>query len=1208
MQADGAHAVSRDALAACPVRSNNLAMRWLFSCGVFAREVAAGSMLALTLGSAAGAPKATPTDAIDFSAKIRPILSENCFACHGPDEKKRKAGLRLDIKSEAFKQLKSDNYAIVPGDLEKSELIRRLVTADEDDKMPPVKSGKHLTSAQIELLRQWVAQGAPYKEHWAYIRPERPPLPEVRLKQWPRNDIDFYVLARLEKEGLKPSPEASRETLLRRLSLDLTGLPPAVGEVEEFVRDNRPGAYEQAVDRLLASPRHGERWAASWLDQARYADSNGYEADYRRSIWPYRDWVIAALNRDLPFDQFTIEQIAGDLLPDATREQKVATGFHRNTMVNTEGGTDEEEFRVAALVDRVNTTFGVWMGTTMACAQCHSHKYDPFSQTEYYQAMAFFNQTKDKGRSNDPEMELPTPEQKAKRDQIRAQITPLEKRLHTPTPALDQLQALWQADLDWFREQIDRSWVPLDPESFAASGGVTLTRLDDGSVISGGALPDNSTYELTAFTRARAITAFRIEALSDAQLPHASSGRSEDGDFVLTELTVQAFPARAANLPPPPAPQLGDWHVLGPFQAETVRESFTRDFIAPDKIDLSQSFADSRLRWTPRSDFKDGAVHELTGENSATYLFRNITSTEAMPLLISLGSDDGLQVWLNGRKVLARDAERPAAPDQDWLELQLVPGENQLLLKINNGSGSSGFYFAVGADQSGVNRVSLATAYADHSMEKYDVKDAVDGKPKTGWSIAAHEPTNRVDHEAVFVTKDAAGFGEGTRLLFKLKQESDRRQHLLGKFRLSISTAPTEALQAWARISPRIRALLSKPAAERNAPEEDELARYYRSIDLELDKVREQIAELRKEEPQDIPTTLVMEAVAAPRSTHLLMRGNHLNPGEEVQPAPPAVLHPWPAGQPRDRLGFARWLVDPANPLVGRVIMNRIWAQYFGRGIVETSEEFGAQGELPSHPDLLDWLAAEFVARDWSLKAMHRLIVTSATYRQSSEVTPELVERDPFNRLLARGARLRMDAEMLRDAALAMAGLLQEKIGGPSVFPYQPEGVWNSPYNGDRWIESKSGDQFRRGLYTFWRRTAPYASFAAFDAPSREVMCERRVRSNTPIQALVTLNDPAFLAAARGLAQRVLSNQASTARERLVFAFQSCVARRPGPNEIRPLLSLFEEGLSRFSSNEAAAKAFAGVSEPPADQTIAERASWTLIANVLLNLDETLTK
>lgn len=1168
------------------------------------------ALLSTALPAQAQSPQAQSSSTIDFTRQIRPVLSENCFTCHGPDDKKRKAGLRLDLKSEAFKKLKSDSYAIVPGDTNRSELVRRIARSDPDDQMPPAKSGKQLTPAQIDLLTRWVAQGAQYQDHWAYIKPEHLPVPAVKLKTWPRNPIDYFVLAKLEEEGLKPSPEAMKQTLVRRLSLDMTGLPPSIEEVERFIRDNRADAYEQLVERLLSSPRYGERWARPWLDEARYADSNGYEADYKRSIWPYRDWVIQAFNRDLPFDEFTIEQIAGDLLPNPSRDQKVATGFHRNTLVNTEGGTDDEEFRVAAIIDRVNTTFGVWMGTTIGCAQCHSHKYDPFTQREYYELFSFFNQTKDKGRSNEPELELPTDEQARQREKIQAQLKPLEKILDTQTPELDQIEALWEEDLRAARESIQAGWVPLDPESASASADVNLRVLDDRSILSSGPLADTSVYELTARTALKNVSAIRLEAIADDQLPQHSSGRSEDGDFVLTEFTVQAFPARSLHAPSPAPPVLGPWKSLGPFHASTVREAFSRAFISEKKVDLNQEFDEGKLRWSERADFADGTVHALEGENSATYLYRTITVSEPLPLMVSLGSDDGLQVWLNGNKVLSKEVERAVAPDQESVELQLAKGENQLLLKINNGSGQSGFYFAVSEDQSGAGRVAFETAYADFSMEKYDVKDAIDGKPKTGWSIAAFEPSNRADHEAVFVPKTPLHFEDGARLVFKLKQESDRSQHLLGRFRLSVSTADRQAHLDWASVPSSVRTVLSKPLEDRAPAQQQEVENHYRSIDSRLDKTRSEIAELRKQLPKDIPSTLVMERADAGRKTHILIRGSHLNKGDEVEPGTPQVLHAWPADQPKNRLGFARWLVDPSNPLVGRVTMNRIWAQYFGRGLVETSQDFGAQGELPTHPQLLDWLATEFIREGWSLKAMHRLIVTSATYRQSSAVPEELQEADPFNRWLGRGPRFRMEAEMLRDSALAVAGLLSEKVGGPSVFPFQPDGVWNSPYNGDRWTMSKTGDQFRRGLYTFWRRTAPYASFAAFDAPSREVMCERRTRSNTPVQALVTLNDPAFFAAANGLARRIVQEGGSAPEQRLGFAFECCLSRLPDPSETRPLLKLYAASVARFRQQPGQARALLsiGAGGKEDESTLADLAAWSVIANVLLNLDETLTK
>ena len=752
---------------------------------------------------------------VRYQRDIRPILASNCFKCHGPDLKKGE----LDLQSfaAATKKLASGATAIVPEKPDSSELLRRVTTHAVDERMPP--KGESLKPAQIETLKQWITQGAKYEEHWAYVKPEKPNLPALRSGDWVRNAIDSFVLARLEKEGLKPSAEADKTTLIRRVTFDLTGLPPSLEEVDAFLKDASPEAYEKVVDRLLKSPHHGEHMARWWLDMARYADTNGYEKDERRTIWPYRDWVINAFNRDLPFDEFTIDQFAGDLLPSPTPEQKVATGFHRNTMVNTEGGTDDEEFRVAAVVDRLNTTMSVWMGTTISCCQCHNHKYDPFTTKEFYRLYAFLNQTADRGRSNAPELAVPTADEE-------------ERKL--------------------------ASHLKMAAKAIA-----------------------------------------------------------------------------------------------------------------------------------------------LMGMN---------------------------------------DLVRPAL---------VKPVSEQI--------------------------VSL--------------------------------------------------------------------QKLFGGI---------------------------KPA-----------------------------------------TTLVMQELVDQRPTHIQIRGNHKNLGEKVIPGTPTKLHPLVVYGRRDgnRSDLARWLVSPENPLVGRVTMNRIWARYFGRGIVETSEDFGIQGELPTHPDLLDYLAVDLIDRKWSLKAMHKLIVMSATYRQSSIVTKELRDKDPLNRLFARGPRFRLDAEMVRDNALAISGLLHRKIGGPSVFPYQPEGVWANPYSGDRWFASDGGNQFRRGIYTFWRRTAPYATFMAFDAPSREISCERRVRSNTPLQALATLNDRSFVECASGLAKRMLYEVPGDAVDRMQHGFRLCVSRPPNEVELKLLLDLQASTLKEYRADkEAARKLGLVLGLPKPDLDSAELASWTVVANVLLNLDETITK
>ena len=997
--------------------------------------------------------------AVDFNREIRPILSGYCFKCHGPDEETREADLRLDVRDDALLAAESGAFAIVPGDPESSELLARVSTHDEDDVMPPPSENKQLSGEQIEVLRQWILEGANYAKHWAYEAPVRPPLPEVEQADWPRNDLDHFVLARLEDAGLKPNAEAPRHVLIRRLSLDLTGLPPTPEEVEDFVADERPDAYERLVERLLASPHHGEHQARPWLDMARFADTNGYEADNRRSNWPYRDWVIGAFNRDLAFDQFTIEQLAGDLLPNATLEQRIATGFHRNTMVNTEGGTDDEEFRVAALFDRVNTTFTVWQGTTMGCAQCHTHKYDPFTQKEYYQTLAILNQTTDGGKNNNPQLQLPTPEQEARQSEINAKIEPLQKQLDTQTPELDELKRSWETGLRESARSIEAAWRVLTPEGVEATGGVTLSVEADASVFSDGELPDNALYTITTTADITTGVAFRLQMLTDDRLPHGSSGRHEEGDFTLTDFSV-----------------------------------------------------------------------------------------------------------------LIKSADGSAAKE-------------------------IGFDFA----------------YADHSMNRYGVEKAIDDDENTGWAIAAYEERNRVDRTAVFVADEPFGFGPGTICEIRLDQNSPRAKHLLGRFRLSVGSGDRVAHRALADVSDPMRPIAIEEPAARSDGERDKLARYHRSITPALADVREQVKELRDQLPKDIASTLVLEAVEKPRETHVMIRGSFLNKGEKVEPAVPAVLNPWPQDEPVNRLTFARWLVSPENPLTARVTMNRIWAGYFGTGIVLTSEEFGSQGEPPSHPELLDWLAVEFMDRGWSLREMHREIVMSATYRQASTATAEKLAQDPFNRLFSRGPRFRMSGEILRDYALSVSGLLDPKLGGPSVFPHQPEGVWNNPYSSDRWNLSEGGDQFRRGLYTFWRRTSPYPAFMAFDAPSREVTCERRARSNTPVQSLVTLNDPAFYAAANGLARRIVKEAGETFEKRVDKACLLVLSRHATESETRHLRTLHQSALKKYASDTDAARRLISVGLPDANdesapENVAELAAWSVIANVLLNLDEALTK
>jgi hypothetical protein len=776
-------------------------------------KLSGGFLLLVLVSARAAAEPNTPDRAVDFNRDIRPILSDNCFKCHGPDAKTRKAGLRLDSRTGALAELRSGGFAVVPGRRSASEVWNRIATRDDTERMPPRSTEKRLTPAQIELVGRWIDQGAPWVEHWAYTRPRRPVVPTVARRSWPRNPIDNFVLHRLEHEGLVPAPEADRATLLRRLSLDLLGLPPTPAQIDAFVKDPSPNAYENVVDRLLASPRYGERMAQPWLDLARYADTNGYRLDNHRDMWKWRDWVIYALNRNMPFDEFTVEQLAGDLLPRATVNQKVATGFHRNTMVNFGNGSDPKEYLHKAVSDRVATTATVWLGTTMVCAQCHDHKYDPFTQKDYYRLYAFFNNVPEKGLDGEkanpvPSLMLPTPEQERKLAELRR----------------------------------------------------------------------------------------------------------------------------------------------------------------------------ARQRLGPRDP------------------------------------SDGLQ-----------------------------------------------------------------------------------------------------------------------------KAE--------------------EALLA------------------------------------------------------SIPSTLVMEEMPRPRPTHVLIRGDYLSPGERVTAGVPASLPGLPEGAPANRLGLARWLTDPGHPLTARVAVNRAWQTFFGTGIVKTADDFGSQGDPPSHPALLDWLAAEFCACGWDVKRLHKLIVMSATYRQTSDISRELREKDPGNRLLARGPRFRLDAETIRDNALAVSGLLDQRIGGPSVRPHQPAGLWEQvavggSYSSQTYVPSVGRDLYRRGLYTYVKRSMPHPSLTAFDAPNREACTVSRPRTTTPLQALVLLNDPAYLEAGRALAQRVLRNKELDTRGRLAFAFQLCTGRRPQPGELDVLARVLDQQLRGFRHERQAARDLGAVGAEPilAETDATDLAAWTVVGSLLLNLDETLTR
>jgi mono/diheme cytochrome c family protein len=995
--------------------------------------------VALSLLLVPGVERATAQTAeIDFSRAVQPIFARHCAKCH---IEKREGGLRLTSRKDAFVPADSGEVVIKPGDSAASEMIRR-ITADDDARMPP--EGERLSADEVALIKRWIDEGAKWpesavaKRHWSYVKPARAPLPAVSRPDLPRTFVDAWILARLDREKLKPSREASRTSLLRRLSLDLRGLPPSPGEVESFLADDSPDACERQADRYFASPAFGERWARHWLDLARYADSNGFQRDGFRDLWAFRDWVVRAMNADMPFDQFTIEQLAGDLLPEATLAQKIATGFHRCTTVNVEAGTDQEENRVNQVIDRVNTTGAVWLGTTVECAQCHNHKYDPVTQQDYYQLFAYFNstpmETAFRGKNataaidfTGPMMEVPSEAARERRQRLQKTIAEIDRQLGAAQKNLPPITAEQEAELH-ARADREGQWHILAPETFASEGKAAGTIQEDQSILVGGPVPAKDTYTVNVKTDLAQITGLKLETLTDPSLPGMGPGRGDDKrpNFVLHKFSVAV---------------------------------------------------------------------EINGEPGPAAKFKS--------------------------------------------------------------------------------------AAADFSQKGYDVAGAIDDDPNTGWGI---NPQFGKAHEATFLLAEPIRAGDGTVLIVKLEQNLGSAR-TIGRLRLSALTGDPDA-----SVPPDVVAILKTEATERSAEQQKRLDEYRLSLDPQVQRLtseREAAAKALAE--LTAPQTLVMQEVSMPRTTRIFRRGDFLQPLAEVKPQTPSFLHAAIDGPP-NRLTLACWIASPENPLIGRVTVNRWWAELFGRGIVNTPEDFGVQGEPPTHPELLDALALEMTDRGWSLKGVLRLIVTSATYRQSSRVTPELLARDDQNRLYARGPRLRLDAETVRDNALAIAGLLSLKQGGPPVKPPQPEGVWTVTGLVDNSYKTSAGeDAYRRGIYVVWRRSAPYPSFMNFDASIRATCVVRRLRSNTPLAALTLLNDPVYVEAAAALARRIVAEAPSLSDEgRIRHGFLLAVSREPTAGELSAVAKLLAESRQRHGNNE--------------------QEVWKEFATVLLNLDETITK
>ncbi len=1034
---------------------------------------------------------------IDFNRDVRPILSENCFACHGPDAGKRKANLRLDTKEGASAEAESGISPLVPGKPEKSELIARILSKDPNEAMPPAKEHKTVSAAQLEMLKLWIKQGANYDKHWSFKKIEMPPVPEVKNAAWPKNEIDKFILARLEKEGLKPSPEEEKARLLRRLTLDLTGLPPTPEEVDAYLADMAPNAYEKVIDRLLASPHFGERMTVPWLDLARYADTSGYHNDSLRDMWMWRDWVVKAFNDNKPFDQFTIEQIAGDLIPNAKVEQKVASGFHRNVMTSDEGGLIDAEYLNLYIVDRVSTTGVTWLGLTVGCAQCHDHKYDPLKTRDFYRMYAFFNNVPENGkdgvrdRNPKPVLFVATDEQKVREAKIDTDLVAAEKALKDLATTLDPQQKEWE-------KKLAAGGKPEEPR-----GPVTKFPLDaDGNGVTdaGGK--------------------FAGTAKGEVKFDFAAPGKSE-ANF------DAAAPGKAFHV------QKKGWFEFG--------NSF--DF------EKNQPFTvTAQLKCT-----KDGGSPFGKMENGGTTRGWDVEFHGLKPSVHLIHKFPENAIHVQAEKDLA---------------------ENTLL------------HFAFTYDGSG---------------KAAGVKLFVNGSEiKTTVQIDKLSETIKTPEAFSIGRRGAAGpqFG-GT--------VNDLRI-----YNRALSNADIATLGGAAQL-----ALVNIPDDKRTPQQKDQIKKFFRenfaheyvAAQAKSEGMKKEKAAIEKE----IPNVMVMEEMAKPRDTFIKLRGNYDKNGEKVETGVPDFLPPIAPpmdGKRHTRLDFANWIVSPDQPLTARVAANRFWAAIFGTGLVKTLNDFGMQGEWPSHPDLLEWLAADF-KRDWNMKRAIKQLLLTSTYRQTARVTKELLDKDSANRLLARGPRNRLDAEFVRDNALAISGLLNPQMGGKGILPFQPPGIWEiNEMGGQGYKKTMGSEQYRRGLYVYWRRSTPYPSFLTFDAPNREFCSAVRARTMTPLQSLVLMNDPVYVEAARSFALLAIKDGGADARARLTWMWKRALGRQPSAQELALLEGELQKERENFTKEKKSAEAFlkVGDSPLPKESDPSEVAAWTALASVILNLNETITK
>ena len=1201
----------------------SLLSRWRkslhFCRGVFFFLILAGSLkLVETSLLAANSPKTAP---VSFNREIRPIFSEHCYACHGPDEGQRKAGLRLDVEEEALEPLKSGSRAVVPGNPSASALMSRIAAEDPNERMPPPEHEKPLSFKQIDTLKRWIAEGAQWERHWAYLPPQRPALPPLRQTGWTKNEIDHFIQAEQEKLGLKPSPEAPKAKLIRRASLDLIGLPPSVAEIEAFLEDDSEEDYDQLIDRLLDSKHYGERQALFWLDLARYGETQGFHHDRHRDMWHWRDWVIRAYNENKPFDEFTIEQLAGDLLPNPTPEQKIATGFHRNEMTTSEGGALPEEYSVKYVVGRVDTTARVWLGTSLACAECHDHKYDPISQEDYYRFFAYFNNVPEDGLDRSmnprPRLSLKTDAQEKQLQTLTQELNALElayaNLVNQPNEAYDAVQKRWMNKLE---NAGRKNWRFLEPLSATTANRSELAWNPDRIITASGPLPNKEIYTLDFHADLPAITGIRLEAIPDENSGQA--GRAENGDFVLTRLEVFSRPASRADLARASYPTFAQWRLIGPFGNRIPPAQLLDTIFGPEAhLDFNASFGEERRQWSdPILDLNE-ALKTLEGETGAVYLAGIIAAPSSSETTLRLNTPLPHRLWINL-------AEIPAPSENNPLKISLRKGQNPILLKLALSGSSPKLQPMLLDEQAQWKPVKLKAAAASRERPRYGIQGALDDKIETGWSVWEKEPQSKDPEYAWFQTDNPLGAASGGALRIQLSFLSPLPQRLLGKFRLAVTDSDT--IGEWIALPQNIRTDLIQFFNRRSSKLAPSVQVHYRENFVEEARQLKKLLNAKKKERADfensLPVAMVMGERQTPKDTFVLIRGEYNNPGKKVEPGLPAALYPEFEKPPKrkandktqqgNRLDLARWLVDPNHPLTSRVVVNHYWQQFFGTGIVKTAEDFGSQGEWPSHPELLDWLAREFVESGWNIKHMHKLILTSATYRQDSTIHPQHLRLDPENRKLARFPRIRLEAEAIRDLALFTGGLLDSTIGGESVYPYQPTGLWEQlAFQGTRkWEQSKGAKNYRRGLYVYWRRSVPYASFVTFDAPSRETCTVQRPRTNTPLQALVLMNDPVYIEAARSLGLRLLTEGGTTPDDKIRFACQTVLSRLPLPQEQNQLRQAYLDELRHFESNRIAANQLihVGASVPPLNADVCELAAWTIIGNILLNLDETITK